>query len=361
MCNPALIGSLKVPAAAYAHAFAHLRPSAAAGAAAPHEPAPAHAQVHEHAHAPAHAEVGAPAQARPASAEAGAARHGNDEPPHRGSGRRGVGRRALFRFGTAGAATVAAGAALGGVAQAAAPAAEARGIRLPHAPRIADLTHELGEDFPVFYPLVAQPEFEQNRFIGVDGFNANQLNINEHAGTHIDVPGHFEDGAPTVEQILPESLVVPLAVVRIAERAARDPETLLTVRDILRWESRHGRLPARAFVAVDSGWGERVHTPGAHLNEGADGVFRFPGISPEAAAFLVEEREITGAGVDTSSLDGGVAPVPLTHQTLLPAGRYGIENLTGLDAAPDRDALLVVGAPKHRGGYGGQIRALALY
>jgi kynurenine formamidase len=274
--------------------------------------------------------------------------------PHR------VGRRSLFRLGAASTAGIAAGAALTNAASAGSTDSSLA-TSLSSSPRVADLTHLLGEDFPVFYPLVDQPVIEQVRELEVDGFNANQLTINEHSGTHIDVPGHFSEGAPTVEQLPVEWLVSPLAVVRIADRAARDPETLLTVDDIRRHESRHGRLPARSFVAVDSGWWRRVETPGAFLNEGSDGVFRFPGISPEAAAFLVDERDVVGAGTDTSSLDGGVAATPLTHQTLLPAGKYGIENLAGLDSAPDRDAILVVGAPKHRGGFGGQIRALALY
>ncbi|WP_347594288.1 cyclase family protein [Streptomyces sp. B6B3] len=292
------------------------------------------------------------------------AEHGHPHPdaelaePTAGRSRpRRVGRRALFRLSAASTATIAAGAAMSGVASADTMASTlGRGGH-----RVADLTHELGEDFPVFYPLVDQPVFEQVRDLDIDGFNANQLTINEHAGTHIDVPGHFGVGAPTVEQLSAELLVVPLAVIRIADRAAQDPETLLTVRDIQRWESRNGRLPDRAFVAVDAGWWTRVRTPGAHLNEGADGVFRFPGISPEAAAFLVTERNVVGAGVDTSSLDGGVAAVPLTHQTLLPVGKYGIENMAALDTVPDKGALLIVGAPKHRGGFGGQVRALALY
>ncbi|MDT0319919.1 cyclase family protein [Streptomyces millisiae] len=273
-------------------------------------------------------------------------------------GRR-VGRRALFRMSAIGGAGIAATTALGGVASAATATGRGAGPS-GRSPRVVDLTHELGEDFPVVYKLVEQPEIEQIKFLDVDGFNANQLTVNEHSGTHIDVPGHFSPGAPTLEQLSAELLVVPLVVIRIADRASRDHDARLTVNDIRKWESRYGRLPARSFVAVDSGWWRRVDTPGAFLNEDSSGVFHFPGISPEAAAFLVQERNVVGAGTDTSSLDGGAAAVPLTHQTLLPAGKYGIENLAALDSAPDNGATLIVGAPKHRGGFGGQIRALAL-
>lgn len=334
MCGPGLMRHVQMPE------HTHVGGNASPGTQHAHAHGPEHGHDHAHAHDHGHG--------HDAAAEGGRGR--------RPRGERSVGRRALFRLSALSTAGIAASAAMGGVAS-----AETVSAALSCNPRVADLTHLLGEDFPVFYPLVQQPVIEQVRRIEVDGFNANQLTINEHAGTHIDVPGHFREGAPTVEQLPAEWLVSQLVVIRIRERASRDPETLLTVQDIRKHESRYGRLPRRSFVAVDSGWWPRVNTPGAFLNEGSDGVFRFPGISPEAAAFLVEERDVIGAGTDTTSLDGGVAAVPETHRILLPSGKYGIEGLAGLDSAPNRGALLVVGAPKHRGGFGGQIRALALY
>lgn len=313
-------------------------------------------QAHHSHHGQAHDGQAARHSDAPESAAFDGDRH--QETADGGPRRRGrLDRRSLFRFSALTTAGVAATAAMGGVAAADSPARSwAHG-----GARIADLTHELHEDFPVFYPLVPQPRLNQVRYLETDGFNANEIIFNEHAGTHIDPPGHFDEDGVTLESLPVEWLVAPLAVIRIADRAARDPETTLTVRDILAHERRHGRLPERGFVAVDAGWTSRVHRRADYLGESDDGVFRFPGISPEAAAFLVTERNIVGAGVDTSSLDGGVAEVPETHQILLPSGKYGIENLAALDTVPDRGALLVVGAPKHRGGYGGQVRALALY
>ncbi|MEV1010239.1 cyclase family protein [Streptomyces sp. NPDC049881] len=315
---------------------------------------PAHAPGTGHAHGHAHAETGASAPERAHHVHARTAHDDGASARSAGAGRL-VGRRNLFRLSAASTAGIAAGAAMSGVAS-----AESVTAALSHNPRIADLTHELGEDFPVFWPLVPQPEFHQTRSIDVDGFNVLELKIDEHSGTHIDPPGHFHEGGLTVEKLPVEWLVAPLAVIRIADRAARDPETGLTVRDIRRYESRYGRLPARSVVAMDSGWWRRVPQPGAYNNQGADGRFRFPCIMPEAAEFLVEERNIVGVAVDTNSLDGG-NDAPTSHQILLPAGKYGIESIAALDTAPDRGALLVVGAPKHRGGFGGQIRALALY
>ncbi|TDQ43652.1 cyclase family protein [Actinorugispora endophytica] len=227
--------------------------------------------------------------------------------------------------------------------------------------KVKDLTHTLSSDFPIFHPLSPPPVYEQRRFLETDGFNANVMTLDEHSGTHIDAPAHFDDEGTFVDEIPVEQLVAPLCVISIVKRAKRDPTAVLEVRDIRRYERDYGRIPKGAFVASESGWSDRVDIPGAYLNQGEDGVFRYPGISPEAAAFLVEERSIVGAGVDSTSLDAGGSDVPRTHQILLPAGLYGIENLNNLSTVPRCGATLVVGASKHRGGFGGPARVFAFH
>ncbi|WP_034261050.1 cyclase family protein [Actinospica robiniae] len=226
--------------------------------------------------------------------------------------------------------------------------------------RVVDLTHELSTDFPVWLRFTEEPVTRQAATLAADGYNDKINTINEHTGTHIDAPLHFDDSGLSVAQLPAESLVAPLVVVRIAQRAAQDPTTELEVDDILAWERRYGRIPDGAFVAMDSGWSQRVSIPGAFLNYDADtGAYLWPGISPEAAAFLVGDRDVVGAGVDTTSLDTGTREIPLAHQTILPAGLYGVECLADLDQVPDSGAVLVVGAPKMRAGTGGPARVLA--
>ncbi|MFI6577535.1 cyclase family protein [Nocardiopsis sp. NPDC050513] len=227
--------------------------------------------------------------------------------------------------------------------------------------RMKDLTHELHEDFPVFAAFVRAPEHVQVMFEDEVGFNTAEWTFNEHSGTHIDVPAHWQDGMPTVDEIRLEDLVAPLAVIRIADRAAEDNVTGVTVRDIRRWERRHGRLPERAFVAMDSGWAARVGSSEDFLNiDPVTGAARFPGFTPEAADFLVGERGVVGLGVDTPSLDIGADPDPQTHSILLTSGHYGLENLAALDQVPDAGATLMVGVPRLKGGFGAPVRAMAL-
>ena len=225
---------------------------------------------------------------------------------------------------------------------------------------VFDLTHTMSPETPVF-PILQPMQIVSAFTIGNPyPFNAYDLTLSEHTGTHMDAPVHFTNDGETIDQIAPSRLIAPLAVVSVESRAASDHDTLLTVDDIRAWERQHGRLPAGAFVAMLSGWDSRVGDSGQFLNADAEGVHHWPGFSVEAARFLTEERDIVGAGVDTLSLDTGTSADFAAHQTLLPAGKYGLELMANLASVPPAGATLIVGAMKHLGGTGGPVRALAV-
>ena len=254
---------------------------------------------------------------------------------------------------------------LGGAAVAASLAREARAQQQPVMlsggfTQIFDLTHTLSPQTPVF-PVLEPMQIVQRFTIGNPyPFNANDLTLNEHTGTHMDAPVHFLNGGETIDQIAPSRLVAPLAVISIESRATRDHDTQLTADDIGAWERQHGRLPDGAFVAMSSGWDRRVGDSQQFLNADAQGTHHWPGFSVEAAQFLTQERDIVGVGVDTLSLDVGTSANFAAHQTLLPAGKYGLELMANLASVPPAGATLIVGAMKHLGGTGGPVRAFAV-
>ena len=84
-------------------------------------------------------------------------------------------------------------------------------------------------------------------------------------------------------------------MVSIAERAARDADTVVTVDDLLEWEKRHGAIPAGAFVAMHAGWSARVGDVQRFLNRDGKGVLHMPGFSEEAARLLVQKRDIVAS------------------------------------------------------------------
>lgn len=190
------------------------------------------------------------------------------------------------------------------------------------------------------------------------GFNLKKWTIFEHFATHLDAPIHFSKDGLTADRIPVEHLMCPLVKLDVAARAADDPETMVTPDDVAAWEARNGPVPQGACAAMHSGWEGRLGGDG-YRNAGEDGVMRFPGFHPEAAAMLIE-RGAVGMAVDTLSLDVGSSSTFDTHYLWLPSGRWGLENVASLGALPEAGATIVVGAPKVEGATGGMARVFAL-
>jgi kynurenine formamidase len=244
----------------------------------------------------------------------------------------------------------------------------AGGPTLPEAattPRVAvsfstvvDLTHPLVPDFPTPFGR-SELEIESVLKFADHRWNLNRWHINEHMGTHIDAPIHVVEGGLAVEQIPIGNLVVPLAVVDIRERAATDPDTELTPDDLAAWESQHGPLPRGCCVAMNSGWD--TYAPGKrYCDRDEDGVMHFPGLHPEAAEMLANERDVVGVGVDTTSLDHGPSTEHMAHRIWMPAGGWIVEGLANLSELPPAGATIVVGGPTVVGATGGVSRIIAL-
>ena len=250
-----------------------------------------------------------------------------------------------------GTATAAAGAGAVGLAG-------ARPVLAQPARSVVDLTHELSEAFPTFFG-VPGISYDQAANFADNGFNLFNLTINEHTGTHVDAPLHFSADGQSVAEIPVESLAAPLCVIDIRAKAAEDPDAQVTPDDLAAWISANGEIPEGAAVAMNSGWSDKVATD-EFRNADADGGLHFPGFHIEATQMLLEETSAVCMAVDTLSLDHGPSPDFATHYAWLPAGRYGIECLAGLDALPASGATLMVGAPKVRGGTGGPARVMAL-
>jgi kynurenine formamidase len=222
-----------------------------------------------------------------------------------------------------------------------------------------DLTHVMSPEFPTFFG-VPGIEMEKKFDIKKDGFNLNWWHIIEHAGTHLDAPIHFSEAGATADKLGPDTLVVPLAVVDVTQKAAQNADYLLSPEDLAAWEKKHRRLPDNCCVAMHSGWAKHVGDAAKFTGKDAAGVFHFPGVSPEAAAWMMKERKVAGIAVDTLSLDHGPSKDFKVHYGWLPSGRWGLENVANLDKVPPVGATLVVGLAKVKDATGGPARLFAL-
>ncbi len=143
-------------------------------------------------------------------------------------------------------------------------------------------------------------------------------------------------------------------MIDIRAACASNPDYGLSVADIEAHESEHGALPRGVAVLVCTGWSAQLADAARYV-----GDMRFPGLSVEAGRLLVE-RGVAGIGIDTLSIDRGVAGDCPVHFITLPAGLWQLEGLVNLEQLPPRGALLVIGAPRLSGGSGVPARPLAL-
>src|SRR5438270_6971427 len=130
--------------------------------------------------------------------------------------------------------------------------------------RVIDLTYPLTVEFPLFPaydPVRVAQKFSCER----DGFFVKSWAFDEHSGTHVDAPAHFGPGAPTVDRIPPEELILSVVVIDVRERVERDHDATVTTDDVLAVEQRHRPLPARSALSALTGWGDRGLAPAADL------------------------------------------------------------------------------------------------
>ncbi|MDE3725261.1 cyclase family protein [Nocardiopsis sp. N85] len=229
--------------------------------------------------------------------------------------------------------------------------------------RVVDLSHVIGPSLPGWddekphRETLAEPAPD-----GDFGFYVQRWTFSEHTGTHLDAPGHVIGGGRMVPDIRPEELVAPAAVIDVSARTAEDPDTAVTVDDVLAFERVHGRIPEGAAVLMRSGWSARWERGDAAVRGVADdGSWHFPGFSAEACAFLISRRGIAGVGVDTLSTDPAVSTDFAAHEVVGRADRWGLEALRGLDRLPPVGALLTIGVLPGADASGGPARVLALW
>src|SRR5438034_9841964 len=73
----------------------------------------------------------------------------------------------------------------------------------------------------------------------------NDISTGEHTGPHFDAPVHWVTGQSLddVAEIPVTRLIAPAAVLDFTSQAAADPDFLLEVEHIVKWQSEHGPLP----------------------------------------------------------------------------------------------------------------------
>ncbi|MFQ5779394.1 MAG: cyclase family protein [Nitrospiria bacterium] len=223
---------------------------------------------------------------------------------------------------------------------------------------IIDLTYPLNERTQVWpggLPFMKELIVDYDK-----GYRLFNFTMAENVGTHVDAPAHFIKGGISIDQIPLTLLIGPAVVLNAVEQVTKNPDYLLTVDDLDRWEKAHGRIPQVAVVLMYTGWGARWNDTKRYRNMDKKEVMHFPGFSAAAARFLVQHRKINGIGIDTLSLDHGPSTDFPVHKVMLSAGKYQIENLADLDKLPPRGAVLFVLPIKVGEGSQAEARVIAI-
>jgi kynurenine formamidase len=225
--------------------------------------------------------------------------------------------------------------------------------------RVLDLSYAISEKLVPWPGDEKWFEAKVNATIEKNGYFTRSFWMLEHYGTHLDAPAHFPPGKATVDQIPVKQLFGPAVVLDARAEGARDADYQLPATRIEEWEKRHGRIREGSIVLLRTGWSSRWPDAQKYRNQDAQGKMHFPGFSAEAAKLLIE-RNASGLGCDTMSIDFGASGDFAVHHLALGAGLYHLENLADLSELPETGAFLVAAPIKLEGGSGGAVRVFAL-
>jgi len=233
--------------------------------------------------------------------------------------------------------------------------------------RLIDLTYAFSEE-TIYWPTAKSFALEKVADGVTPGgyyYAANNFSAAEHGGTHLDAPIHFSEGKFTSDEIPLEQLVGAAIVVDVSAAAATNRDYQVSVADFEAWEQTHGKISDKAIVLLRTGYGKFWPNREQYLGTaefGAEVVAKlhFPGLHPEAAKWLVDNRKISAIGLDTPSIDYGQSTRFESHVTLFSANIPAFENVANLEQLPAKGATVIALPMKIKGGSGGPLRIIAV-
>ena len=206
--------------------------------------------------------------------------------------------------------------------------------------RIIDLSLPVDNELPGAEVSIAKR-------IEVEGWNATNLSLYSHCGTHMDAPCHFLPGGATLDQ---QDLNLCVGPAKIVDVAPAQPKQLIEVADL-------GPLAAsvqpgdRLLFRTD--WHKRFGTP-EYRNE-------LPRISLGLAQWL-SEKQVGMIGVEPPSVAdvNNKQEVTEVHQTLFRGNVLIVEGLVNLDQIKSPTVQFIALPMKITGGDGSPVRAIAI-
>jgi kynurenine formamidase len=233
--------------------------------------------------------------------------------------------------------------------------------------RLVDLSHSFNER-TIYWPTAQKfklTEVADGETEGGWHYSANNFEGAEHGGTHLDAPIHFSANGNTADKVPLRKVVGPAVTVDVRAKASADADYLVGVADLEAFEAANGRIARDTIVLLRTGWSSRWPDARRYLGtaergQGAVPKLHFPGLSEEAAKWLVEQRRIRAVGIDTASIDRGQSTDFRAHRVLAAAQVPVFENVTNLNRVPAEGFHVIALPMKIEGGSGGPLRTIAV-
>lgn len=204
-----------------------------------------------------------------------------------------------------------------------------------------DLTQTIGPGMPG----VALTEAKK---LEKDGWNAVNLEIYSHAGTHMDAPIHFGVEGPTIDQMPLESL---FGVAKVLDLTGIAPSARIEITDLGRLEE---NLNSGDSLVIKTGWSKFSRSdPDKYRNQ-------LPRISENLANWLVEKKvKILAVEPPSVANVNNLQEVTLIHRILFSGQVIIVEGICNLEEIQGDVVELMVMPLKIAGGDGAPARVLA--
>ncbi len=232
---------------------------------------------------------------------------------------------------------------------------------------VIDLSHPFDSNtvyWPTAEPFKLEKDFEGTTEKGYY-YSAYRYSSAEHGGTHIDAPVHFARGRHSVDEIPLDQIIGPAILIDVTRQTETNRDYLVAESDFRNWERRHGRIPPGSIVFLRTGFGKLYPDRKKYMGtdkRGDDAVadLHFPGLHPNAARWLTENRRIKAIGLDTPSIDYGQSTLFESHRILFEKNIPAFENVANLDKLPAKGFSIVALPMKIKKGSGGPLRMIAI-
>lgn len=195
---------------------------------------------------------------------------------------------------------------------------------------------------PAFMPAVTHA-WSLPRYVSpCKGMAKRFFMMDEHTGTHVDVPFHFDPDGPTLDKVPVDRFIGEAKLLDVSDRKTDEPVT--------------GRMIEATGVAIKPG--DIVLLRTTRLPWGSPGYFDFASLGKSAAEKLVE-LGAKSVGIDLNSADT-MSDLSKPAHTILCEERIPIfENLVGLETIGQKSFEFFGQPINMKGATGSPVRALA--